>query len=240
MTIKDTYVPDGKWKFNKEVTEVFPDMISRSIPGYSNMRDCVVMVANKVLSQGEKHSHLLDLGCSRGDTIYEVLDSLAPEIEVNCIGVDSSGDMILKAEALFEGWDNVNFVCNDITDIDITPGKFKVIASVLTAQFVALDVRQNLFEHIHSGLSHDGVFIVVEKVLGETPLSQGLLVDIYHTFKKDKGYTDEQIEEKRKSLQGVLVPLRASENESMLKDAGFTNVQRFWQCLNFAGWIAFK
>lgn len=240
MNQKDNYVPVGKWTFSKEVTEVFPDMLSRSIPGYSNMRDCVVMVANKVLSQGENHSHLLDLGCSRGDTIYDILDSLAPGIGVNCIGVDSSGDMILKAETLFEGWDNVNFVCNDITDIDITPGKFKVIASVLTAQFVALDVRQNLFEHIHSGLSHDGVFIVVEKVLGETPLSQGLLVDIYHTFKKEKGYTDEQIEEKRKSLQGVLVPLRASENEAMLKDAGFTNVQRFWQCLNFAGWIAFK
>jgi tRNA (cmo5U34)-methyltransferase len=96
------------------------------------------------------------------------------------------------------------------------------------------------YEQVHNGLSGDGVFIVVEKVLGETPVSQALLVDTYHNFKRDKGYTDEQIEDKRKSLQGVLVPLRASENESMLKDAGFTDVQRFWQCLNFAGWVAFK
>jgi tRNA (cmo5U34)-methyltransferase len=96
------------------------------------------------------------------------------------------------------------------------------------------------YEQVHNGLSGDGVFIVVEKVLGETPASQALLVDIYHNFKRDKGYTDEQIQDKRKSLQGVLVPLRASENESMLKDAGFTDVQRFWQCLNFAGWVAFK
>lgn len=240
MTGKDNYVPSGKWKFDKDVTDVFPDMISRSIPGYGTMRDSVVRIANRFLSGEESNQYLLDLGCSRGDTIYEVLDSLASGIEVGCVGVDSSSDMILAAEQLFNGWNNVSFVCGDITGIDITPGKYKVITSVLTAQFIPIDVRQDFFQNVHKGLSYDGVFIVVEKVLGETPTSQGLLVDIYHNFKKDNGYTDEQVEEKRKSLQGVLVPLRGSENEAMLKDAGFSNVQRFWQCLNFAGWMATK
>lgn len=240
MSTKDNYVPAGKWEFNQDVVNVFPDMISRSIPGYGVMRDSVVRVAQQFLLPKMECSYMLDFGCSRGDTIYDVLNSLDPMTQVQCYGVDSSQDMILAAEHLFKEWDNVSFVCGDVNDIEITPGKFSVITSVLTAQFIPLDVRQGFYENVHNGLSDDGVFIVVEKVLGETPASQRLLVDIYHRYKSDKGYTDEQIEEKRKSLQGVLVPLRASENEAMLRDAGFNDVQRFWQCLNFAGWMATK
>lgn len=240
MSTKDEIIPSGKWKFDESVTAVFPDMLSRSIPGYGSMRDSVVRIAKRFLQPGHNGLYLLDLGCSRGDTIYEILDSLEPAVEIGCVGVDSSEDMVLSAEHLFRDWDNVSFVCADITNIEIVPSKYAVITSVLTAQFVPLDVRQEFYESIHKGLSYDGVFIVVEKVLGETPTSQALLVDIYHNYKSEKGYTAEQIEEKRKSLQGVLVPLRASENEAMLKDAGFSNVQRFWQCLNFAGWMATK
>lgn len=240
MSEKDNHKPNGKWEFNESVTSVFPDMLARSIPGYGTMRDSVVRIAKHFFSSEKQNQYLLDLGCSRGDVIYEILDAVEPGCQINCVGVDSSQSMIAAAQKLFEGWDNVNFVQNDLVDIEIFPGKYTVITCVLTAQFIPLDARQMFYEQVHKGLSIDGVFIIVEKVLGETPSSQALLVDVYHNFKKDKGYSNDQIEEKRKSLQGVLVPLRASENELMLKDAGFTNVQRFWQCLNFAGWIASK
>lgn len=240
MNAKDNHKPNGKWEFNESVTSVFPDMLSRSIPGYGVMRDSVVRVAKKIFSEDKDSQCLLDLGCSRGDTIYEILDAVETKSKISCVGVDSSPSMIATAKELFQGWDNVNFIQTDLVDIEIFPGKYSVITCVLTAQFIPLDARQMFYEQVHKGLSTDGAFIIVEKVLGETPSSQALLVDIYHDFKREKGYTDEQIEEKRKSLQGVLVPLRGSENELMLKDAGFTNIQRFWQCLNFVGWVATK
>lgn len=240
MSEKDNYVPTQKWVFDKDVTRVFPDMISRSIPGYGTMRDSVVRVVQPVLDSGQTNLFLLDVGCSRGDTIYDILNSLSAQETVQCIGIDSSSEMIEEAEKLFLNWLNVQFIHADIMDMYITPGKYSVVASVLTAQFIPLDSRQQFFKSVHDGLSGDGVFVLVEKVLGETPAAQGFMVDIYHKYKSENGYTDEQIEEKRKSLQGVLVPLRASENEAMLRDSGFTNIQRFWQCLNFAGWIAFK
>lgn len=240
MSEKDNYVPNGKWEFGPDVTSVFPDMIKRSIPGYSTMRETVVRVANPFLNSESSGLYFLDVGCSRGDTICEILESIDRPMQVGVTGVDSSAPMVHVAKRLFSGWDNVNFVHGDIMEIDITPNKFALITSVLTAQFIPIDARQDFYQRVHSGLSCDGGFIVVEKILGETPISQHFLVDIYHNFKRDNGYTDQQIEEKRKSLQGVLVPMTASENERMLKAAGFSNVQRFWQCLNFAGWVAFK
>jgi tRNA (cmo5U34)-methyltransferase len=239
MSERDNYKPTGKWAFDEGVTKVFDDMISRSIPGYQTMRDSVVRVAAPILCSANV-SNFLDIGCSRGETIYQILDALPADVPATAVGVDSSQPMIDAATKLFGNFNNVRFVCADVSDIEIRPLEYSLITSVLTAQFIHLDIRQNFYQQVHNGLSLNGAFILVEKILGETPLCQDLLVDIYHTFKADKGYTQEQIEEKRKALQGVLVPLRGSENEQMLKDAGFTNVQRFWQCLNFAGWVAFK
>ena len=239
MSEQDNYIPTGKWTFDNQVTKVFEDMISRSIPGYATMRDCVVRIATPILTSAPV-SNLLDIGCSRGETIYQILNSLPAHIPVNAVGVDSSEPMIEAAIDLFGNFDNVSFVCADVVDIEIRPFEYSLITSVLTAQFIPLDVRQDFYQKVHNGLSLNGAFIIVEKILGETPFCQDLLVDIYHTYKADNGYTPEQIEEKRKALQGVLVPLRGSENERMLKDAGFRHIQRFWQCLNFAGWVAFK
>lgn len=53
-------------------------------------------------------------------------------------------------------------------------------------------------------------------------------------------YTDEQIKRKRLTLQGVMPPLSARENEKLLKKAGFKKIECFWRHFNFAGWICIK
>jgi hypothetical protein len=51
---------------------------------------------------------------------------------------------------------------------------------------------------------------------------------------------EEEIERKRLSLEGVLVPVAAEWNEDLLRRAGFDEVECFWRCLNFAGSVAIK
>ena len=60
---KDHYVPTKQWEFNKEVTDVFPDMLSRSIPGYDSMRELVYRMARNYVKEG---TNILDIGCSTG------------------------------------------------------------------------------------------------------------------------------------------------------------------------------
>jgi tRNA (cmo5U34)-methyltransferase len=45
---------------------------------------------------------------------------------------------------------------------------------------------------------------------------------------------------KRESLEGKLVPVTAAWNEDLIASAGWKRVERFWQWMNFAGWLAFK
>ena len=59
-------------------------------------------------------------------------------------------------------------------------------------------------------------------------------------FSYENGYSAEEIERKRLSLEGVLVPVTARMNEDLLRSAGFDQVDCFWRWANFAGWLAIR
>jgi len=53
----------GDWTFDEQVAEVFPDMIQRSVPGYSNIISMIGMLAERFV---QPDSQIYDLGCSLG------------------------------------------------------------------------------------------------------------------------------------------------------------------------------
>ena len=67
-----------------------------------------------------------------------------------------------------------------------------------------------------------------------------MFVNSYYDIKRMNGYSEDSIQTKKKSLEGVLVPLTYSFNEVFLSKAGFKSIDCFWKCLNFCGWIAIK
>lgn len=93
---------------------------------------------------------------------------------------------------------------------------------------------------MYDALEPGGAFIFVEKVLGNSAMTDALFVEEYESLKRGNEYTDEQIKSKRESLSGVLVPVAAEWNEAMLRAAGFKVVECFWRYLNFCGWLAVK
>jgi hypothetical protein len=76
--------------------------------------------------------------------------------------------------------------------------------------------------------------------VGATAELDSQMVARYYDLKGANGYSPEQIERKRLSLEGVLVPVTAKWNEELLHGAGFQQVDCFWRWMNFAGWIALK
>ena len=85
-----------------------------------------------------------------------------------------------------------------------------------------------------------GVYTSTHGVRGNTFEIDDILVNKYYGMKKEHQYTEKQIKEKRKSLEGVLVPITAAWNEDLLRQTGFKHIDCFWRCLNFCGWIAIK
>ena len=61
--IDNTNEIDGKWEFDENVTKVFDNMLSRSIPGYGIMRSLVFNLASNFI---DREHIVVDLGCSNG------------------------------------------------------------------------------------------------------------------------------------------------------------------------------
>ena len=235
--MRDEIIPGKEWSFNEDVANVFDDMLGRSIPGYENMRDTVIKMISPIITNG---GHILDLGCSHGEMIAKLIKDLGSSMYVNYVGIDSSTAMVSKARTRFADDERVTIVHGNIADAEMQRLRYDSILSILTLQFIPIEHRQDILKQVHDALTPNGCFILVEKVLGESSSGQDHLVSVYHQMKKDNGYSEEQVEAKRLSLQNVLVPVRASENIRMLKSAGFSVVQPFWQNLNFVGIYASK
>lgn len=233
----DNIKASGKWKFDKEVTEVFENMLSRSIPDILNLRNTVTKLIVRYAKTG---TTVLDLGCSQGGAIKKSLELIRQDVKF--LGVEVSPSMRTFAKKNLEKYIKTGKVeiinCDLKTDFPDT--KNTVVLSVLTLQFIPIEYRQAIVAKVFNSLESGGIFILVEKILGDNSPGNQLLENLYYDLKGRNGYTQEEILKKRKSLEGVLVPVTSQWNEELMHQAGFKYVQKFWQQLNFSGWVALK
>ncbi len=204
----DAIVPSGQWTFNEQVTDVFENMLARSVPDYTTMRALVSAVAQSFASLDPCPS-VVDLGCSRGTAIEMLLEPLGPAATFH--GIDTSAPMLAAAEDRFAACSNVSLEHLDLRHAYPAPTATVTLA-VLTLQFVPIEHRQRVVRDIFRHTRPGGAVILVEKVLGATAGIDDMMVNAYLRMKAAHGYTTEQIDRKRASLEGVLVPLTAAWN----------------------------
>ena len=248
MSDYDNVEPKEKWEFDESVANCFENMLERSIPQYSVMRKAVTDLAYNILNYDsiKQTFSILDLGCSDGLMLKSLIDRFhITEVSDNAhfTGVDISKPMLDKAKYRF-----LDYIISGVVEIyecDLRKyfpdGYFDIITSILSIQFTPIEYRQHIIQNIYNHLSSkNGCFIMVEKVLGNTDKINKLFVNNYYDMKRDNGYSQEQIDRKRLSLEGVLVPVTNDWNIDLLKQAGFKEVDVFWRWMNFVGYIAIK
>ena len=230
----DSVEPEGAWEFNESVTSCFDNMLERSIPQYPVMRQACTSLAKKFIKE---RTRVIDLGCSRGEAIADLI----PTSSTSFLGLEVSEPMLKASSDRFHHLPYVEIKKHDLRNgIPIQDSPVSVILSILTIQFTPIEYRHRIIKEIYDTLSPGGAFIFVEKVLGNTDVLNDCMVSLYYSLKGQNGYTNEQIERKRLSLEGSLVPITARWNEDLLKQSGFKEVDCFWRWMNFAGWIAIK
>ena len=239
MKIVDQTMPEagGRWAFDADVTAAFDDMLARSIPQYDVMRRLCLDLGSAFVQRG---TDVIDLGCSRGEALSPFVDRFGAYNRF--IGCDVSGPMLDAARERFSGYERTGVV--RVIDHDLRkgppPARPSLTLCVLTLQFTPIEYRHRIVQACYDQTVSGGAMILVEKVLGNDAKTDGAFTDLYLGMKAENGYTAEQIDRKRASLEGVLVPVTARWNEELLHSAGFARVECFWRWLNFAGWIAVK
>jgi tRNA (cmo5U34)-methyltransferase len=225
------------FRFDTKVAEVFPDMLQRSIPGYSAIINMIATLTSKF---AQPNTHLYDLGCSLGASALSMKQGLRVN-GCNIIAVDNSQAMINRAQQSLNNIDQANsirFICEDAGKSKIENAS--VVVLNFTLQFIAPASRYKLLKKICSGMNEKGILILSEKVKFEDQSVDSLLIDIYHAFKKANGYSDLEISQKRTALENVLIPETIKNHRDRLVRAGFSSVEQWFQCFNFMSMIAIK
>jgi len=227
----------GAFKFDETVAGVFPDMIQRSVPGYSAIISAIGLLAGRFACE---HSVCYDLGCSLGAATLSMRHQIETE---NCriIAVDNSEAMVTRFQQVLKNDQApvaVDVQCKDIRDIAIENAS--VVVLNFTLQFIPLEDRIGLLQKIYQGLLPGGILILSEKLKFDDERQQELQTQMHHAFKKAQGYSDLEISQKRTALENVLIPETFARHQSRLRQVGFSSAEVWFQYFNFASIIALK
>ena len=110
--MQDQVMPDGKWEFDSDVTNVFDDMLERSIPQYHVMRQACFDIGKRFVKKG---TAIIDLGCSLGQALSPFIDKFGAHNHF--IGIDVSEPMLEAARQRYKGYIDCGLV--DIKRMDL-------------------------------------------------------------------------------------------------------------------------
>ena len=223
------------FRFDKEVVEVFDDMVRRSVPGYDSMIQMIGLITRMY---GQDNTNYYDLGSSTGATSLAIaLNNKHKNNQV--FAIDNSEAMINKCQQNLESKiDNLQAICADINQIRIENASIVVLN--LTLQFIDVKDRSNLIKKIYEGLNPGGVLIISEKIHFEDDETQNQITNLHIDFKKENGYSELEIANKRQAIENVLITDTKAIHIERLKDSGFKDTSCFFQCLNFVSFLSVK
>ncbi|WWO99958.1 MAG: carboxy-S-adenosyl-L-methionine synthase CmoA [Candidatus Dasytiphilus stammeri] len=235
-------VPINKkqWTFDEDVTQVFSDMIKRSIPGYSIIKNMIGKFSKKFV---KNHTHIYDLGCSLGEIAISIQNHLHTTTGCKIIAIDNSPSMIKRFQHKIKNHQNTSSTLIEIIEADINKIVIRNASMVVlnfTLQFIKIEERQLLLKSIYAGLNPEGILILSEKFKFNNPHVNQLINNLYYNFKKTNGYSDLEILQKHNLLKTAMIIDTIDNHKKNLKNIGFAHVDVWFQYLNFGSLIAIK
>jgi len=227
------------FEFNQNVVRVFDDMLQRSVPLY---RETLLRQAQMASRYHVEDSRIYDLGCSHGNfgiTLHQLMQKRPFEL----VGIDPSGPMLERYRQRLKDIDlapGQKFTLLQQPAQEITYAPCSVVVANLTLQFMPLAAREHLLHGIFSALQPGGVLLLSEKIEDKEPYLAELEREWYYNFKRENGYSELEISQKRDALEDVLVPETCETHIDRLKTCGFTYVTPWIKWFNFAGFLCIK
>ena len=227
----------GSFQFDESVAKVFEDMIRRSVPGYGLTLEMIGVLAQKAFHGSSSSQIAYDLGCSLGASMFPILANTKAKV----IGVDLSSKMLEKAEETLAGRfpKRYELIRENLINFQLEhPTHF--IVSNFTLQFLPTKARTEVIKRCYDALEEGGILLISEKFKTNQKTENTLLTELHHTFKGAMGYSDLEIARKRDAIENVLIPETKETHLNRLKEAGFANPVCWYQCFNFASFLAVK
>ena len=219
--------------FSFSTIKNFDTHIRQSIRGYDSLVDDIIDLSAYFISDDSK---VIDLGCSEGTVLKNISDNTYNNVQY--LGVEIEDNFFNKLKEMED--DNIQFVQKDISHL---PSEFydnsSLIISLFTLQFIPLKHRLNILKRVYDGLNAGGCLIVTEKIFFDDSKVESAMSSLYYDYKR-KHFSAEDILNKEKDLRYLMKPMFRRELDDMLRAAGFSYTENFWQSYNFTGILCVK
>jgi len=234
-------VPKLDWldfAFDEQVVHVFPNMISRSVPGYWEVNQKTAVWASHY---HQPNTRVYDLGASLGAASWGIAQLCKGQPLI--VAVEKSSAMVKQLrenlDASREIVDhNIQVVEGDVCTLPLEPAS--VIVCNYCVQFICPTGRAALIQKIYEALLPGGVFLLAEKIAMADAESDSKVRELHHKWKMQQGYTLNEVERKSRSIANVMPVDTIETHIQRLKGAGFGTVVQWAQHFNFVSILAVK
>lgn len=203
----------------------------RLVPGFADMqRMCLLLMAEKATAD----ARVLVLGAGGG---LELKVFAQAQAQWRFDGVDPSAAMLRLAEAhlgehrervaLHEGY------------IDAAPpGPFDAACSLLTFHFIALEQKLPTLAALRSRLKPGAPFVAMHLSLPGQAQERERWLSRYAAFAVSSGIDPVKAAQARAAIGSQLPVVSPAQDEALLREAGFSQVELFYAAFGFRGWVA--
>lgn len=217
---------------SSDVVAKYAEGPKRNVPGYSGILPMTrILLGERVPPQGR----VLVVGAGGG---LEMEDLALANPGWTIDGVDPSGPMLelaasrlgplMSRMALHEGYVQ-----------DAPAGPFDGATCLLTFHFVPPEQRLPTAREIHRRLKPGAPFVVAHLSVEDGAGERDLWMKRYAAFLVSSGSEPRQAAATREKVEKELTILSPSQDEAILREAGFSDVRLFYVGFTFRGWVAY-
>lgn len=206
---------------------------ARNVPGWSDMlRMTDLLLAERTPGHGQ----VLVVGAGGGLELKRFAES---HLGWRFVGVDPAAEMLKLARAtlgpaladrvqLHEGY------------VDSAPaGPFDAATCLLTLHFVPADERRQLLQAVRQRLRPGAPFVVAHLSFPQAQGEREAWLGRYAAFIASSGVDPAKARAAADAVGAHLPVLSPADDEAMLRDAGFSDVQLFYAGFAFRGWVGY-
>lgn len=204
----------------------------RFVPGYNAMqRMAELLIAERVPERGR----VLVLGAGGG---LELAAFAAARPGWTFDGVDPSAEMLALAERTMGPLAPRARLHRGYAE-DAPEGPFDAATCLLTMHFMSIEERRAAAAAMHRRLRPGAPLIVAHLGFPQADGARARWLARYSAFTVASGLDPEKALNARAAVDAQTVILAPGQDEAILREAGFTNVELFYAAFSFRGWVGY-
>ena len=221
--------------------EGFDKHIDLSIRRYSDLWNDVIKISEYFI---EDDTWVYDIGCSTGKLISAMVERNTWVQDVKWEGIEIEEDFfgypgLEQLEDEFRQKEKSVYFRNADVRETMFFESTSFVTSIFTLQFMPRADRLETVKRIYKALNKGGGFVFAEKTMSPHSMIHDIRTFTYYDFKREN-FDYEDIMTKEQELRHMQKPDTRDDLIQMCKDAGFEQVDSFWQNHSFTGFIAIK